>query len=185
MRSNGQADRSTPVQVSNLSSVVAIASGDYHNLALKSDGTVWAWGDNSYGQLGDGSSDRSYLYSCSGAGSRFGDRDCCGTDHSLALKSDGTVWAWGSNDVRPTGRLEAGTINRLRNTPVQVQGLSSVVAIAAGGYHSLAVKSDGTVWPWGDNDSGQLGDGSTTTRYTPVQVQGLGSVSAIAAGYDA
>ncbi len=108
--------------------------------------------------------------------------------HSLALKSDGTVWAWGINEEGQNGVPGGLTFydgpytTNYRNTPVQVEGLDSVVAIAAGSDHSLAIKSDGTVWAWGDNRYGELGDGSTTTRYTPVQVTNLGSVVAIAAG---
>ena len=92
-----------------------------------------------------------------------------GSSHTVALKSDGTVWAWGHNDL---GQLGDGTTTR-RTTPVQVSGLSGVTAIAAGWYHTAALKSDGTVWAWGRNGNGQLGDGTTTGRYTPVQVSGL------------
>ena len=94
---------------------------------------------------------------------------------SLGLKLDGTVWAWG---VIVTGQNE----NIESHTPVQVSGLSGVVAIAAGRVHSLALKSDGTVLAWGFNNYGQLGDGTTTDRSTPVQVSGLSGVVAIAGG---
>ena len=102
-----------------------------------------------------------------------------GRVHAIALKSDGTVWAWGYNAY---GQLGDGTTAWSRPTPVQVSGLSGVTAIAAGGYHTIALKSDGTVWTWGANGNGQLGDGTTTERKTPVQVSGLSSVTAIAAG---
>src|SRR5207245_7369310 len=98
-----------------------------------------------------------------------------GGRHSLALKSDGTVWAWGLNIA---GELGNGT-NTNSNTPVQVSGLSGVTAIAVGFLHSLALKSDGTVWAWGDNDQGQLGNGTNTSSNTPVQVSGLGGVGVI------
>ena len=101
-----------------------------------------------------------------------------GPYHSLTLKNDGTVWAWGRNDF---GELGNGTTTS-RYTPVQVKGLTNVVAIAAGYDHSLALRSDGTVWAWGLNGNGQLGDGTTTNRTTPVQVKGLTNVVAIAAG---
>ncbi|MDQ8734335.1 fibronectin type III domain-containing protein [Paenibacillus sp. LHD-38] len=183
----GMGSKYSPVQVSDLSSVVAIASGHYHNLAVKSDGTVWAWGRNIYGELGDGSrTDRNTPVQVQGLGSVVD--VAAGHLHSLALKSDGTVWAWGINESGQNGVPGGLTFydgpytTNYRHTPVQVEGLSSVVAIAAGYSHSLAVKSDGTVWAWGDNSSGELGDGSTTTRYTPVQVTNLGSVTDIAAG---
>nr|WP_269456777.1 Ig-like domain-containing protein [Thermanaeromonas toyohensis] len=155
-----------------------ISAGTYHSLALKSDGTVWAWGQNSYGQLGDGTTTNRYTpVQVQGLSDVVA--VAAGGGHSLALKSDGTVWAWGANNY---GQLGDGTTAN-RYTPVQVQGLSGVVAIAAAlGSHSLALKSDGTVWAWGYNYYGQLGDGTTTNRYTPVQVQGLSNVVAIAAG---
>ena len=96
-----------------------------------------------------------------------------------AVRSDGTeIWAWGRND---SGQLGDGTLTR-RLSPGQVRGLSEVVAIAAGSYHSLAVKTDGTVWAWGWNQYGQLGDGTFATRLAPVQVNGLSGVVGVAAG---
>ncbi|WP_274654621.1 fibronectin type III domain-containing protein [Paenibacillus humicola] len=176
-------DRTTPVQVCNLSSMVAIASGDIHNLALKSDGTVWTWGDNRWGQLGDGRYSSSDGWEPSDIAGPVQVQDlrsvvaiAAGEDHSLALKSDGTVWAWGSNAYGQLGIGSRATYTS--NIPVQVQGLSSVVAIAANGYHNLAVKSDGTVWQWGFTTGGEM------YRFTPEEVQGLHSVSAVAAGYD-
>lgn len=98
-----------------------------------------------------------------------------GSDHSVALKSDGTVWTWGDNG---SGQLGDGTlVDKL--TPIQVPNINSVIAIAAGTNYTMALKSDGTVWTWGYNAQGQLGDGTKTTRKTPVQVQGLSSVKAI------
>ena len=91
--------------------------------------------------------------------------------HSLALKEDGTVWAWGSNGA---GTLGDGT-NIHRATPVKVSGLSGV-DVAGGWRHSLAVKEDGTAWAWGYNYSGELGDGTTTDRTTPVRVSDLSGV---------
>jgi alpha-tubulin suppressor-like RCC1 family protein len=99
--------------------------------------------------------------------------------HSLALTSDGTVWAWGSNEF---GQLGDGTTRRHRR-PVQVADLHDVVAITAGEFDSLALKSDGTIWAWGYNSDGQLGDGTTTNRVKPVQVTGLMDVVEIGAGW--
>ena len=101
-----------------------------------------------------------------------------GVAHSLALKFDGTVWAWGSNVY---GQLGDKT-NTDRLTPVQVSGLTNVVAIAAGFYHNVAIKSDGTVWAWGQNSFGQLGDTTTVDKNKPVQVTGVAGATAIAAG---
>ena len=102
-----------------------------------------------------------------------------GEYHVLALKGDGTVWAWGNN---VSGQLGVGDTTR-RETPVQVTGgLSGVTAISAGYQHSMALKSDGTVWVWGWNKEGRLGVGDTANRHTPVQVTGLTGVTVISAG---
>ena len=164
-----------------LAATPQIAAGSRHAVALKSDGTVWAWGENSYGQCGtpndyakNGENTPVKVSALSNVTAVAG-----GGYHSLALKSDGTVWAWGGSDYY--SQLGNGTTGS-SPTPVQVSSLSSVTAIAGGVDHSLALKSDGTVWAWGYNGDGQLGDGTTTNRNTPVQVSGLSSVIAIAGG---
>ncbi|WP_116023878.1 S8 family serine peptidase [Thermomonospora umbrina] len=163
-------------EVAGLSGVVrsprAVAGGEGHSLAVRSDGTVWAWGDNSEGQLGDSTTtDRSTPTQVPGLSGVTA--VAAGGYWSLALKSDGTLWAWGSGQ---SGQLGSGE-QEGRTSPVQVGGLSGVVDMAAAWNHGLAVKSDGTLWAWGDNTEGQLGDGSTDTRLTPVQVAGIGGVS--------
>jgi len=195
-------DSIVPVQVSGLTDVIAIAgsnardsggSGGTSSYALKSDGTVWAWGRNTYGQLGNNTTTQSNIpvqvlkgASSSATAYLTGITAIEGSDnHAVALKSDGTVWAWGRNLV---GQLGDDT-NVQRNTPVQVlKGASSsatpyltgVIAISSHGPWSLALKSDGTVWAWGFNATGQLGDGSGSTRFTPVQVLKGASSSATA-----
>jgi alpha-tubulin suppressor-like RCC1 family protein len=172
----------TPVQVSGLSDVTAIAGGGLHSLALRADGTVWAWGFNDFGQLGNGTTTSSstpvQVNGLAGVTAI-----AAGDLHSLALRTDGTVWAWGYNYA---GQLGNGTTTH-SSVPVQVSGLSDVTAIAAGsaqGDHSLALRTDGTVWAWGYNYAGQLGNGTTTNSPTPVQVSGLSDVTAIAAGFN-
>ncbi len=185
----------TPLQVSGLDGLVAVAAGDRHALALKRDGTVWTWGYNPYGQLGATSQETCELADtalpCSrrplqvaglsgvtavGAGSR----------HSLAVKSDGTVWAWGLNSFGQLGTASNDTCSGApcSATPIQVAGLSGGTALAAGHDYSLVVKSDGTVWAWGFNSLGQLGTGATTNADTPAQVAGLTGVKEVAAGQD-
>ena len=151
-------DSSVPVQVSALIDVTAISAGGGHSLALKADGTVWSWGLNSKGQLGDGTftfANRSIPAQVTGLSGVI-TRIAGGSEHSLALKSDGTVWAWGSDAY---GQLGDGTLAPARPTPVQVLNLTNVIEIGAGVLHSLAIKSDGSVWAWGNNVDRQLGNG--------------------------
>jgi len=165
--------------------VIAIAAGG-QSLAVKSDGTVLAWGPNGTGQLGDGTTiSKTTPVQVSGLGPGSGVIAIgAGIAHSLALKVEGTVLAWGSNSL---GQLGDGTPTA-RLTPVQVSGLgdgSGVIAIAPRSGSSLALKSDGSVLAWGDNASGQLGDGTTIAKSTPVPVMGLGpgsGVNAVAMG---
>jgi alpha-tubulin suppressor-like RCC1 family protein len=173
-----------PIPVKELSGALAVAGGGIHSLVIKPDGTVWACGHNAEGQLGDGTNNFN-PNPVQALGLTGVIAIAAGGTHSLALKADGTVWAWGLNTE---GQLGDGT-NTNRNAPVQVLGLAGVVAIAAGGAavvgageHSLALKSDGTVWAWGRNVEGQLGDGTNTNHNTPVQVSGLADVVAISAG---
>jgi alpha-tubulin suppressor-like RCC1 family protein len=183
---NSTLDKHTPVQVKGmsgngwLSDVATVAGGINYIVALKSDGSVWAWGYNYSGQLGDDSTiDRHTPVPVSGLSSGV-TAIAAGGSHTVALKSDGSVWAWGYNYYGQLG--DNTTIDR--HTPVPVSNLSSgVVAIAVGEKHTVALKNDGSVWAWGRNFSGQLGDDSTIDRHTPVPVSNLSSgVTAIAAG---
>ena len=176
-----------------LTGALAVEGGENHSVAVKSDGTVWAWGNNDHQQLGinappfaegdyvrpqqvHGLNDDGFL---TGAVTV-----AAGTHHNLVLNSDGTVYSWGEGRY---GQLGVNS-NNDHFYPVQVHGpgnngyLTSITDVAAGKWHSLALKSDGTVWAWGDNSAFQLGNGSQTDRYTPVQVSGLSGVKAIAAG---
>lgn len=175
-------DRHTPVQVKNLSNIVAIAAGNKHSLAVNSSGRVYAWGGNSFGQLGIGTADydpHPYPVQVNGLTQVIAVAVSSGENgfHNLALKSDGTVWAWGKNE---SGQLGDGTEN-FRYSPVRVNNLTNIQAIAAGDYFSLALRTDGSVWAWGSNNYGQLGDGTNTYRRSPVVVSGLANVIGIAA----
>jgi alpha-tubulin suppressor-like RCC1 family protein/fibronectin type 3 domain-containing protein len=172
--------RSSPVQVSGLTGVASVVAGEYHAYALKNDGTLWAWGGNGSGQLGDGTTtQRSSPVQVSGLTGVAS--VVAGGYHAHALKNDGTLWAWGYNG---SGQVGDGTTTN-RATPVQVSGLTGVVSVTAGHFnHTYALKNDGTVWAWGSNSIGELGDGTTTQRTTPVQVSGLTGVVSVVSGRD-
>ncbi|MFO1001954.1 MAG: Ig-like domain-containing protein [Planctomycetaceae bacterium] len=173
----GSGSGATPTfQITN-TDFLSIAQGNSHTLGLKADGTVWAWGENGYGQLGNGTTTASSI-PVQVLGLTSVTAIATVSDHNLALLANGTVRSWGLNGNSQLG--EGTTINR--TTPVEVSGLSGVTAIAAGYYHSVALRSDGTLRSWGWNGHGQLGDGTTSNRTTPVAVSGLSSVTAIAAG---
>jgi len=173
-------EKKVPVKVFNAGSrVIAIAAGGNNSIALKADGSVWTWGRNDYGQVGNGGSANQptpikIIDVNSGV---IG--ISAGSNHSLALKSDGTVLAWGLNSSGQLG--DNSTTNR--NIPVQVFGLgtnSGVTMVKAGGSHSLAVRSDGSVLAWGLNTNGQVGDNSATTmRIIPVTVANIGVASPV------
>ncbi len=172
------ANQTTPVTVSGLTGITAISTQRLHTLALKSDGTVWSWGKDYYGELGDGGTNLDKATPVQVSGLTGIIAIAAGGNHSLALKSDGTVWSWGHNS---NGQLGDGTTTD-RGAPVAVAGgLTGVVAIAAGYHHSIAVKSDGTVRAWGINQYGNLGDGTTTQRNSPVTVTGLTGITSAGA----
>jgi alpha-tubulin suppressor-like RCC1 family protein len=179
--SNSPFNANTP-QTTNLGNVsgtvVDIEAGDQHNLLRTNSGTLYAWGDNASGRVGDGTqTDRSQPVLISGISnvSVLAPGDL----FTLALQSDGTIHGWGSNDDT---RLALVGVAVQQKFPLYNPASTEFVAISSGGYHVLGLKADGTVWAWGNNSNGQLGDGTTTYRSTPVQVSSLSSVTAISAG---
>lgn len=164
--------------------VIAISAGTFHMLALRSDGTVWAWGRNDDRQLGNEPLSRE------GKGSST-PVQVSGVEHavaisafganSYALLADGTVWAWGygNNGMTGDGEKLTGAMTSAnwsaRKLPVQVAGISHAIAVAG----PMALLADGTVVAWGDGYWGQLGNGSNTASAMPVKVKGLANVTAI------
>lgn len=130
---------------SNLTKIVEISTGSSHSLAIKADGTLWAWGCNQYGQLGDGTQfDRTIPVQIGNDSDWY--KIAAGTYHSLAIKKDGTLWAWGYNSI---GQLGDGTgINKLK--PIKISTSKDWKKIAAGGNYSLAIKKQGSLWGSGD-----------------------------------
>lgn len=154
-----------------------LAGGQAHSLAVNADGTASAWGNNSYGQLGNGTTTSSTTaVPVSGLSGVLAVTS--GNLSSYAVTNSATVYAWGDNSY---GQLGNGTRTR-SNSPVQVTGLSGVTQVAAGNDHVIALKSDGTVVGWGLNNAGQLGTTSASLFTTPVAVPGLSNVVQVAAG---
>lgn len=157
----------------------SISAGSHHTTAVNEDGTVWSWGSNESGQLGDGTRNNrltpmkiNNLAGIKGSSS--------GGQHTLALTNSGEVYSWGLNSY---GQLGIGSSVYNQLTPLKIQNLTNVVSIDAGSAHSIALKSDGTVWTWGANYAGQLGHGTTIERSVPVQVPNLTNVISISAGF--
>ncbi len=161
----------TPVPVQNATNIVAIAAGRSFSLALKSDGTLVAWGANFNGELGDGSStDRTTPVAVVGTNSNNIVVIAAGLNHSVALRKDGTVLTWGSDEF---GQLGDGAALDDKTTPVIISGASNIVAIAAGGLHTLALKSDGIMQSWGKGEFGQLGHTTPPTTNSATPQSGL------------
>lgn len=162
-----------PVPLANMGAVISVSAGVLQRVALKADGTVWAWGELVAGDSGNA------LTPIQIQGLDSVAAVSAGVVHNLALKSDGTVWAWGGNS---DGQLGDGTLVDKLRVPVKVSGLSSMIAISAGSHFSMGLKSDGTVWVWGNYNSGPTGDGREKGSLTPVQVSGLTGVVSVKAG---
>ena len=166
-----------PAEISTLNNISKVACGAYHSFAIDNNGNVWAWGNNYYGQLGDGT--RIQRTSPVRISALKNIKDIAAGDvFSMALDDNGDVWLWGDNTF---GQLaESDAADSL--LPKKLAMLSRVIAISAGDHHALAVTNDGSVWAWGRNHRGQLGDGTTITRATPEKVPGIPKAIGVAAG---
>lgn len=145
---------------------VKISCGMTHSIGIKSGGTLWAWGDNTFGSLGDGTQTQRNAPVQIGTGTNWASVSA-GTGFSLGIKTDGTLWAWGSNF---SGQLGNPSVLSLSTTPVQIGTDTDWASVDAGASHSLGIKKNGTLWGWGSNSYGQLGDGSTTAKIAPLQI---------------
>ncbi|MDO7849815.1 IPT/TIG domain-containing protein [Hymenobacter sp. M29] len=157
-----------PTRVGTATNWVSVTAGQSHTVALRADGTLWAWGNNSNGQLGDGTTTQRTSPVQVGTGTNWVSA-AAGQSHTVALRADGTLWTWGDNTAGQLGNgSSSATVNTL--VPVQVGQATSWVSVTAGYFHTLAVRADGTLWAWGNNNNGQLGINSTTNSPNPVQV---------------
>jgi alpha-tubulin suppressor-like RCC1 family protein len=161
-------DRHSPVLI--LDDVIAVSAGDSHSMAIRRDRSLWAWGENSSGQIGDSTTTSRH------SPVRIMDdvvAISAGVHHSMAIKGDGTLWVWGENR---RGELGDGTTTA-HYSPVQI--LDDVIAISAGNHHSVAIRTDGSLWAWGENFEGQIGNGTTTRQLSPIKI--MDNVIAISA----
>lgn len=169
-----------PQQVLGLSSVIKITAGLRHAVALKSDGTVWCWGENSDNQLGNGNSTTNSNLPVQTVGLSGIVDVASKAVHTLALKNDSTVWGWGDNSW---GVLGNGSFSGQHGTPIQSIGLNKVIQVDCGWTHSMVLKEDGTVWTWGYNLEGELGNGTTYHfNVTPTPIN-LSNIVYIGSGY--
>ena len=177
---NGTAsgDKSSPIQVGALTDWAGVSAGVSHALAIKTDGSIWSWGRGSTGRLGHG--DTIYRSSPVQIGNLTDWTSVAvGYNHSIALKTNGTLWGWGTNTTN--GEVGDGT-SVDRSSPVQIGSLTDWASISSGNRHNVALKTDGTIWAWGDGQSGQLGQGNIGDRNSPVQIGSDTSWISIKAG---
>ncbi len=148
-----------------------VSSGYRHKAAIKTDGTLWTWGNN-YSKLGDNTSTSKTTPVTTFAGGTNWKQVACGQNHVAAIKTDGTLWTWGQNI---NGELGDNTTGNLKYTPVTTFAGGTNWKQVSSGYHTAAIKTDGTLWTWGSNNNGQLGNNTTTQRNTPVTTFAGGS----------
>ena len=173
-------NRSSPVQVGALTVWYDVAAEGVTTAAIKTDGTLWTWGLNNKGQLGQNFSgfQRSSPIQV-GSLTNWGKVSAfIGGEAFTAIKTDGTLWAWGSNASSKLG----DTTSTYRSSPVQIGALTNWYSVASGLRHSIAVKTDGTLWAWGYNGNGQLGNLSVTGTASPIQLGALTNWVSSAAG---
>ena len=175
-----QLDKSTPIQIGTANDWKSIAVGNTHSLAIKNNGTLWAWGNNNSGQLGDGTNTNKSLPVQIGTATNWASLTA-GYERSFAVKTDGTLWAWGDNT---DGQLGDGTTLNIKTAPIQVGTSSNWLLVSSRYNHTLALHQNGTLWAWGDNTEGQLGDATTVNKIIPTQIGTNNNWYFIAAGYD-
>ena len=162
---NTSSHRSSPVTtVGGQGSWKQVAAGFAHTSAIKTDGTLWTWGFNTVGQLGDNTSSNRSSPVTTVAGGTTWKQVACGYNNTAAIKTDGTLWTWGFNNY---GQLGDNTSSNRSSPVTTVSGGTTWKQVACGSKHTVAVKTDGTLWTWGFNGTQQLGDAGTN-RSSPL-----------------
>jgi alpha-tubulin suppressor-like RCC1 family protein len=170
-----------PALISNLNGVISISVGVFHSLALRNDGTVYGWGGNASGQLGLGSTSIAVPSPTKMLNLTGIVAIAAGGGHSAMVRNDGTAWACGYNG---DGQLGIGSVATPQPTPVQVLTIKSGASVAASAYNSAVVEKDGTVWTWGDNGGGGLGNGTGRVGLIPVELPNFTGATGVAGGID-
>jgi alpha-tubulin suppressor-like RCC1 family protein len=172
--------RSSPVQVGALSNWKEISSGNFHTVAIKTDNTLWVWGANSLGQLGLGDQNRRNSPVQVGSLTNWS-KVAGGSNFTMAIKTDGTLWGWGSNQFYRLGIPNPSLI--ATSSPVQIGALNTWSNVICGTSHVIATKTDGTLWGWGANYSGQV-QFTANTYSSPVQIGAANNWNIVGAGND-
>jgi alpha-tubulin suppressor-like RCC1 family protein len=168
---------SLPVQIGAATNWSSVSAGVLHTMAIKSDGTLWGWGSDTYGQLGLGTRvDEPLPVQIDGATNWT--HVSVGYFHTMALKSDGTLWGWGGNEY---GQLGDGT-KQERDSPTQISSAAKWSSVAASGYYTMAVRSDGTLWGWGESGAGRIGDGTNEFDPFPIRIGTATNWKSVSAG---
>ena len=177
---NTTEDRHTPVKIGTDTDWAFVSAGGSHTVAMKTDGSLWTWGGNWVGQLGDGGTENKNTPTPVSGGGNWTSVSAY-DNHTVAIKTDGTLWAWGSNDF---GQLGDGT-NTEKNTPTQEDSQSIDWAfVSTGARHTVAIKkTDHSLWSWGLNNFGQLGDETNIDRTIPVPIGTDTDWASVSAGY--
>ena len=153
-----------------------MAAGDDHTVAIRNDGTMWGWGNNADGQIGDGTTVNRKVPTAVGTATTWSSVSAGGSGFTVATQIDASIWVWGGGflgDGTSTGHL----------TPFRLG--SDWDAVSENFVHALGIKRDGTLWGWGYNADGQLGDGTTTSRSAPVQIGTAANWSSVGSGLPA
>lgn len=157
-----------------------ISSGFNHNSYIKEDGTLWSWGENDAGQLGNAGIFPQLSPTQEFSQDTNWSRISCGNNFTIALKNDGTLWGWGTNEF---GQIGDNSSYNERRLPTQESSLQVWSSLSAGGLHSAMIKNDGTIWSFGNNDFGQLGNATTTSSKIPVAESSASIWQSVSAGY--